>query len=434
MHRAGSIARARTSCRPAVALGLVLIALLNGCVGPTRPPVPAPTREGRWRQDLHYMATNLKRLHKNLFFKTTEDEFDEVVQALDRSIDSMGDHEIIVEFMRIVALVGDDHTRLSWRANSVMRTYPLRLEWFSDGLYVIRAAEEHRRALRCRLVRIGRNDIREVCAALRELIPHENDAAFKWFAPSYLAVPEILHALAYVPDIERGAFVFQDTDGQEFTLELAPTLRGGSSDVSWVSAVDWEKVPKPLYLKKDTLYWFEYLEDSKTLYCQYNRCRNMRDYPFSAFAADLLKVLDAQPVERFVLDLRRNPGGNSEVIKPLRERLAKHDRISRKGRLFVLIGRKTFSSAAKNTIQLRRRTEAIFVGEPTGQKPNTFGEIKRFELPNSKIPVSYSTKYFRMMADDPASFVPDIRVDLSSADYFAGRDPVLEAVLAHDME
>ena len=48
-----------------------------GCSAPwpTRAPVPAATREGRWRQDLHYLATNLRRLHADLFFNTKPDEF-----------------------------------------------------------------------------------------------------------------------------------------------------------------------------------------------------------------------------------------------------------------------------------------------------------------------------------------------------------------------
>ena len=44
----------------------------------------------------------------------------------------------------------------------------------------------------------------------------------------------------------------------------------------------------------------------------------------------------------------------------------------------LLIGRATFSSAQMNAQQFRDRTKAILVGEPTGQKPNHFGEIKNF--------------------------------------------------------
>ena len=73
------------------------------------------------------------------------------------------------------------------------------------------------------------------------------------------------------------------------------------------------------------------------------------------------------------------------------------------------------------------------MGEPTGGKPNTYGEVRTFELPNSKLVVAYSTKYFRLIKSaDPPSVIPDQLIETSSADYFAGRDPVLEFVLGID--
>jgi hypothetical protein len=50
-------------------------------------------------------------------------------------------------------------------------------------------------------------------------------------------------------------------------------------------------------------------------------------------------------------------------------------------------------------------------------------------LPNSGITISYSTKYFKEMEKDEPSFYPDIEVELSSDDFFAGRDPVMEEIL-----
>jgi hypothetical protein len=97
----------------------------------------------------------------------------------------------------------------------------------------------------------------------------------------------------------------------------------------------------------------------------------------------------------------------------------------------VLIGPRTASSALLNAIQLRRSTAAILVGQPTGHKPNAYGEIKTFELPNCGLPVSYSTKLFQTVEGDPPALMPDIHVAVSSVDYFAGHDPVLEAVLAY---
>jgi hypothetical protein len=84
-----------------------------------------------------------------------------------------------------------------------------------------------------------------------------------------------------------------------------------------------------------------------------------------------------------------------------------------------------------NAIRLAQETRAILVGTPTGGRPNGYGEVRSFELPNSKLGVTYCTKYFRAMpASDPASLVPEVLVPSGWADYLADRDPVLEAVLS----
>jgi hypothetical protein len=85
-----------------------------------------------------------------------------------------------------------------------------------------------------------------------------------------------------------------------------------------------------------------------------------------------------------------------------------------------------------NAINFRQLgTNPILMGEPTGGKPNSYGEIKSFPLPNSGLNVWYSTKFFQMAPGDPPSLSPDILIELTGMDYFAGRDPVLEAVLAY---
>ena len=61
-------------------------------------------------------------------------------------------------------------------------------------------------------------------------------------------------------------------------------------------------------------------------------------------------------------------------------------------------------------------TNAVFVGEETGGKPNHFGEVKSFQLPSSKLPVSYSTKYFKRTDENMNTITPDVKIELSFSD------------------
>ena len=82
-------------------------------------------------------------------------------------------------------------------------------------------------------------------------------------------------------------------------------------------------------------------------------------------------------------------------------------------------------------MQLKNETNAIFYGEPSGGKPNHYGEVETVSLPYSKLALYYSTKYFQdLQGEDPDSLVPDVTVEIASKDYFEGRDPVMEAILS----
>ena len=91
----------------------------------------------------------------------------------------------------------------------------------------------------------------------------------------------------------------------------------------------------------------------------------------------------------------------------------------------------TNSSAMMNAIHLEQQTEVLTVGEPTGGKPNSFGEIRTFSLPNSDLTVRYSTKYFRILPElaSAPSFEPEVEVRLTSREFFAGADPVMDWIM-----
>ncbi len=213
---------------------------------------------------------------------------------------------------------------------------------------------------------------------------------------------------------------------------LAFAISFDKEPIRLIRPFDSPSAKPPLYLQNaDKYYWYEYLADSKTLYLNYRRCANMMSLPFSKFSEELLKFVDENPVERMVIDLRLNGGGASTIFDPFIVALSKHEDVNQAGKLLVLIGRGTFSSAYLNALRLKRETKAILVGEPTGQRPNAYGEVKTMNLPHSKLLAQYSTKYFKTMDGDPPTLAPDILVERSSWDYASGRDPVLERALKY---
>lgn len=405
--------------------------LLSGCgggsaslLGPSPAPPPAATRDGRFIQDIDALATDLPRLHANLFFKVTRSSFESEVSTLKTRVAEMRDAEVVAGLMRLAALPGDAHTAISPFAYAAFRRLPIRMRYLSDGLMVTSAAQGGEALLGGRVLQVGEHDQAAVMEMIAPVVSRDNEAWLRAIAPNYLAIPEILHAQRIVPDPEMVRLRVLKPDGTTAEASL-PALTQGREG----AFTDASTAPSPLYRQRnEENYWFTWASPD-ILYLQYNRCQNAASDPMSSFAQRVFGEVDRRATSAVIIDLRANGGGNSSVLDPLLQGLRSRAYLAQSGRLFALIGNTTFSSALLNAISLKRELGAILVGDPTGGKPNGYGEVKTFNLPNSGLSVSYSTKFFSSWPEgDPPSLTPDIPASISSADYLAGRDAGLEAI------
>jgi hypothetical protein len=420
------------------------------------PPAPQPaTRNGQWQQDVRYLGTQLPRLHVDAFHTTDRETFERAVAALEAAVPELSDTEIVLEILRIVASIGDAHTRAVPPSSMALSLYPLRLCWLRDGFYVTGAAEPYRDAIGARVVRIGDTPIEDVFDAMAPFVAHETETGLRDGVWLYLLSPEILHALGILEDTQPGRYTFERPDGTRLALDLTAVSAGEYFAVE-------ETLPagEPLYRQRpDEFYWFEHLADERVVYLHYRRCEDVASLPFSDVIDEMFALIDARNASRLVIDIRDNGGGDSEHIRPLLKALAQRPALDRDGHLFVIVGRGTYSSAMLNAVELDYKTNAVFVGESPASVPNHYGQRASFLLPNSRVRIDYSTKHFpttRLAAGERLSagdwlgvlgyasarfpfggggsepFAPDVLVEPTIDDYLAGRDPVLEETLALD--
>jgi C-terminal processing protease CtpA/Prc len=271
-------------------------------------------------------------------------------------------------------------------------------------------------------------------AAVAPYISYENDVWLHQQSPSFMTIVELLRHLGIASDDGSVEFTMAKPGDKPFTMKISPANPGVR--VPLVNVTDAFHIPTPLFRKQpQSYYWYEYLAEQRTLYIQYNRCQDDPQLSFAEFTKKVLDFADAHPVERVIVDLRFNSGGNSNVIKPLENGLKARPALSKYGHLYALMGRATFSSGLLAAVDFRDDLHAILIGEPSGEKPNSYGEIKYLTLPNSKVEVQYSTKFFTIIKNgDPTTFDPDVSVPHSLADALAGRDPALEAALHHPLQ
>jgi tetratricopeptide (TPR) repeat protein len=413
------------------------------------PPTPlSPAQAAAWREDLRYMAAEMAKRHKNLYHSVSKERFEGAVAALDARIPSLARHQVIVEMARIAALVGDGHTNIAPTRDPKIgfRSLPVRFYLFKDGLFVRAAQEDQGRLAGARVVQLGRVTPEQAYSRVRELVGRDNEMNARFFAPFLMAMPEVLHALGIIQDIGTVPLVLE-RQGRRFRVALQPSspapMMPPDTDLSWWPDSDWvdmrdsAPVPVPLWLRHDPSdhYRMEYLAESRLLYVQYNRVADKEEESIADFSRRLLTLVDTGKVDRLVLDLRLNRGGNGMLNRPLLVSLIKARKLDGPGRLFVLVGRSTFSAAQFMVNDLERYTDAVFVGEPTGGKSNSYGDSRKITLPHSGITVRVSVYWWQEEPWDTRQWkAPDIAAELTSAEYRGNVDPGLSAVLGYRSE
>jgi len=412
-----------------------------------RPPDSSFVRQ--WRDDLAYLARELPRRHKNLFHSMRREQFDSALAALDRKLPTLARHQVIVELARIVARVGDGHTNVAPTRDPGIgfRAYPVKLYFFKDGLYIRSAAREQAELVGAKVIRIGRMTATQAYEAVRELIGRDNEMNARYFAPFLLVMPEVLHAIGAIDDPGNAPLLLEQA-GTRTVAVLRPSgaaaMMPSDTDVSWAAEAGWvdlrgaDGARTPLWLRgnpRDHLR-FEYLPESRTAYVQFNRVGDEPDQSIAAFAARLRAFMDSGAVDRLVLDLRLNRGGDGTLNQPLILSLIRSPKLEGPGRLFVLIGRATFSAAQFLVHDLEEYTDAVFVGEPTAGRPNSYGDSRRITLPNSGITVRASIFYWQRThpLDTRQWKGPDVAAELTSRDYRTNVDPAMREVLAYRPE
>ena len=397
-----------------------------------------------WQTDLRFLQNTVHQDYPFLFKKVTATDWDAAVETLHGEIPTMQPHEILAGFARIVAMFGYGHTDLSWSRSPVQgHILPLNLYWFSDGIYVEGCRKDYADALGARILKVEGVPVEKVLEAIRPLQPVENEQYFKAYGLDFLLIPEALHAQGITKTLKKTITLQLERDGKTFekTFDAVPTFRFPrkygfvASDSDWLSVRD--QTATPYYLKNlDKIYYFEYLPEQKTVYVRHSQIQDEKDEPIPAFYQRLFDFVEKNDVERLVLDVRLNGGGNNYKNKPIVTGLIRCEKINQPGKVFVLIGRRTFSACQNLVNELHTYTNAIFVGEPTGENINFYGDNRRVELPKTKIPVFLSFAWWqdKPQWENADWLAPHIAVEPSFDDYRSNRDPVLAAALDFSAE
>lgn len=395
------------------AIGVVVISAAS-CKSQT------PSMEN-WVDDVRQLKEKLPELHVAPYWKTSESDFQDAGTKLEADAAHLSEQEIVRRMTELVRSIGDSHTLITPPLDQ-LHTLPVQFYIFADGVRVITASEEFRHAIGAKVVSLDEVPIANVLTRLSGILPYDNESSLMHLQGRHLAITETLQIADAWPQQGAGR-ISLSKDDENFSISCEAVDMKVARTIKWIPGA-----PIALYAQKPQLScWNDWLPDSKTVYFKYNRCSDKE--AFEKLVGQTERFIQTHDVERFVVDLRDNTGGDSRIFEPLLHYLANNEKLNERGRLFVVIGRATYSSAVLNALQLKEKTNAVFVGEPTGGKPNHFGELKSFTLKNSKLMVFYSTKHFQSPRyRGMSSLVPDLRTKLTYELWSQGIDPAMKAI------
>ncbi len=393
----------------------------------------------QWQEDLRFLQSTVHKEYSFLFKKTTAADFDKAVEELNLAIPTLQEHEIMVGLARIVASFKYGHTVLGYREGIVKyHQLPIVLYHYSDGIYLQGVGKEYREILGAKLLKIEGKPIEEVLKLMYPVIPAENEQFVKAYGIRYLTFPEFLHAQGVMDELKQNVSFTLEKDGRTFehTLTAVPSERFPRQYGMVVPSEDWlesrDQGSTPLYLKNlDKKYYYEYLPDSKTVYVRQSQVQDEKGEDIPAFYAKVFDFIENNEVDKLILDVRLNGGGNNYKNKPVVTGIIKTDKINKPGKFMVIIGRRTFSACQNLVNELSNYTNAIFVGEPTAENINFYGDNRAVQLPNSKINAYLSFAWWqdKPQWENGPWLAPHIAVDMSFEQYQSNQDPVLEAAL-----
>lgn len=396
----------------------------------------------QWQEDLRFLVSSMESIHPNLFHDISQHAFHHEAALLTDAIPHLDDNEILVGLLRLTAMTQDWHTQIISR-NLTEKWFPVRIEQLQDGLFITAVSPEYAQHLGGRVLRIGNCTASEAFAKAKEVTAHDNLYSQRYFASMFLSMPSVLCGLHIIDDVDFLRLEIQPLVGPQREVNIAAGTYDSDDDLSWfwlkeaVPATETITVAThrwhlPLYWQNsDRFYWFEFLEADKTVYMGFNLTANDETESFADFNIRLWNLIDHEEVEHLVIDLRHNLGGDHDILSPLIDGILQRERINRRGGLYVIIGPKNVSASSHCAAWLENRAQPMFVGEPTGARPNQYADPEHLRLPHSQLRLMVSKLYWQndLTQDTRPWIEPHVRAAFDSEYYFGLSDPAMDKVM-----
>lgn len=380
------------------------------------------------------LATLLDTLsqHPDLYHANSKQVFDAKIAQIQANLGQMSDLDFAIALSELTTLTQDSHTSVSIGSavSSQVHILPIRVTAVDEGILLTRVPASAKAALGGILTAVDGVPVDTIYQKILPMLGGDNTV---YRDRKFLQTFYIYEILAHYG-------VLSSPKGIELTVQKGNQVQKVTVDAvnrSALQGMQFARIGRtqPATAADSSKLYFAKALDARTLYIQYNSCKEDPDLPMKTFVQQVVDQLDDNGYDRVILDLRNNGGGSDGVLVPLLYVL--EERCQQDGLAFyTLIGSSTFSSALINAVECKQ-AGATLVGTPTGGSVDHFGAVRPFQLEHSGLTVSCSTRFLDLGPILPAAqpydvqpLQPDLLVPQTRADYLAGVDTAVQAILS----
>jgi tetratricopeptide (TPR) repeat protein len=398
-----------------------------------RPDVSGLSRDEGWRFDVDHLYNEILRADPDYHTAPPPAEFTRRYLALKAEVPALSDEAILTRMNHMLAALNHGHTWL-WTMpprHPGNLNLPVRFFLFPEGLFVVNATEAHGDLVGSKVLAIGDTPVADAMAAVKGLVSAESEMFRLYVAPTLLNQAIYLTGLGIIPapDAPTTLTLEPAGGGEPILVQLTPSRGGGIESVNLLPPP--RGVPTPLLLgnlKKN--YWHEPMPARDAMYVQFNNLLEQQGETIREYGLRLRRDLAAAAPRNLILDLRNNTGGTTAYYTEFVRTVIGFSQQPEK-KVYVLIGRATYSAAANLITDLESFADPVFVGEASSQCCSFAGDPTVFRLPYSRAGGFLSSVRWnlsRNVFDGRAEISPEVPVQMTAQAYFRGEDPALDTV------
>lgn len=374
--------------------------------------------------------------------------------------DTLSDERLVLEYSRALAFFDNAHSTV---VVPKVKRVPLRLHWFSDGLYVVKVAPGLEPLLGAKVVGLEGRDPEELLRLLQPYVPGV-DGWRRYRSEALFTSPAALRALGASTDETMLLVEYEKPGEPRGSLAVVVQANSPPGDAfrefrhlfpgdesfetkGWLRAGD-AIATKPLYLRDlPNPFARAWLAELKAEYIRLDGSNSTQQVDLPSFLEAAVDEIEANGAKHAIVDLRFDWGGNYMLARRFAPRLA--SAIPADGKIFVITGPNTFSAGLILAARIKHFAgpRVVVVGEPVGDRLEFWAEGLEVDLPPNDPELYLSTAKHDLAHGcrwlDRDCFVLDkvfpaaagnldvaIPARNSFADYMGGRDVALERIAA----